>query len=107
MHDQRVSGIEANVAEHHELLSLHGARLEALERLSGETLEFARQSCNTSKATQKVVMAMVPEVFKLKKNSRALKRVKIGGGGSLLLVLGALLENYGPALVKLILGSGN
>jgi hypothetical protein len=85
-------------------LSDHEARLQALEGHMQSLAQAQVDTLQTSQATHRLVLKLVPEVTELKKQSRAMKVAKRTGGAGLLLALGGILESYGPDIIRLILG---
>jgi predicted nucleic acid-binding Zn-ribbon protein len=92
---ERVSDAETELSEHRE-------RIEALEQGMQEIAESQEKTLKATQATQAAVTAMVPEVLELRAQSRTAKVVKRTGGASLLLVLGAILQDYGPDILRLV-----
>jgi hypothetical protein len=75
----------------------HEQRISDLETTMSQLL-------TVSNATYDMVSKLVPDVLELKKQSRAMRVAKKTGGAGLLLAIGGLLENYGPDIIRLIIG---
>jgi hypothetical protein len=94
----RLDQAEDRISEHDHRLRAVETALSAIQKGQADTLAATR-------LTQKAVTALVPEVLELRRNSKAAKVVKKSGLAGLFMVIGGILEQYGPALVQWFLRS--